>query len=173
MQFIYKSIYKYKELLRLYLDNQNEKYPSNETEAIQMFKLEPWLYFNNHSGMNNKHYHWPSNSENPTYLEKIYISIGLYPIGYIENISIDILKKQVIVGHFAIEKCLANRNGLGRVLANTLRLKLISKYGIKKIIFRENHSNFHELAYSDFFKSIGATHNPTNNHPTAEWHWNI
>lgn len=173
MHFIYKTICKYKELLRLYLNNQNKKIPIDETEAMQMFKLEPWLYFNNHSGMNNKYYNWPSISEKPIYLEAIYIRIEEYPIGYIENISIDILNKQVIVGHFAIEKCLASRNGLGRVLANTLRLKLISKYGTKKIIFRESHSKFHQLAYSDFFKSIGATHNPTNNHPTTEWHWSI
>lgn len=101
---------------------------------------------------------------------------GSRELGHIDLTEYDAKHKVMYVLHFATWK--ENRRlkieGLsaGRAMAFAFRDCLQYNLNCRRIVFRENHSEYLEIGYARFFNALGAVPRQSNHHPNrAAWHW--
>ena len=139
-------------------------------DAIHIFKSNPRKYFKGFGqNENNEIYKWPEKLG--SHLDNIYIRVENFSIGYIHSISVSSDAKTVCIGHFAIDSQIPPAKGVGKSIAKAFAFEL-RKYGVTKIIFKENHSDFENKNYVAFFESLGAIEDK-NYSSRRVWQWDI
>lgn len=153
--------------------------PVSLETAIELFKKEPAQYFT----YRQKPFEWPlhdATSRRPIDLKNTRVLVGEHTIGFVERVQC--IGETARIRHIAVEKSLTvKRTGLGTTIARTYASQLRSRYGVKRIIFMEDHSNYHKSGYPAFFASLGATPLKTGpgeraDRPDFEWlekNWGI
>ena len=137
-------------------------------EAIALFKANPLRWFRDARGP----YRWCQDLTNGRvwHTEDIGIYVGERPIGYVERFSITKETRTARIGHIAVAKGLEG-NGLGYVIAHALRLGLVANYQVTTIVFAEDHTDYEEAGYPEFFTRLGATEVVEQVGWRPVWHW--
>ena len=105
-------------------------------------------------------------------IPSLYVKTNWRIIGYIENINVYQKSQYVWIGHFATVRDFRGAR-LGRPMAFALR-KAISKYfQFTRIMFQENHHDFWEINYNNFFEKLGAVprRGTSPYRPAWVWEW--
>lgn len=138
--------------------------------AIVKFRQSPSKWFTYREAP----YEWPS-SENlgrPIFPDNLRVAVDGFTLGHIERISVS--GSTATIGHIATTTECAGK-GVGPVLAKAYATELEKHLKIKRIVFAEDHTKFHEAGYPAFFAKIGATAMPVDpkltkaDRPDYEW----
>lgn len=121
-------------------------------EAVTAFIDSPsqWFYYRGQP------YIWPMpipGMQGDIYFDNIRVLVDGHSLGLVEGLTIR--GRSAYIAHIAVENKLIRR-GIGSALAHGLALELVAQYGVDRIVFTENHPQFHASGYPAFFEYLGA-----------------
>lgn len=140
--------------------------------AIDSFKRTPANYFT----YRQKPFSWPQqDSDRTTQIDftDMCVQVCDHKLGFVERVHC--IDATAWIKHIAVVKSLGGkRTKIGTVLARAYAHELRTRYGINRIIFQEDHREFKEAGYPEYFASIGATpmsikHGQLPDRPDFEW----
>lgn len=127
----------------------------SEDEAIALFKEDPSKYFT----ARGEPLSWEvpdQHSQRPLFPDDMRVVVGERTLGYVQRVKCS--GTTVTIGQIAVEKSLSGRGkGLDIVIARAYAAELRRRYGVNRIVFAEDHSNYHEAGYPSFFTRLGAS----------------
>jgi predicted N-acetyltransferase YhbS len=88
-------------------------------------------------------------------LPDIFIRSANQPIGYVQNIQLELQHGIGWIGHIACETGFEG-HGIGRKMVETLIKSLRETHGVTTLVFAENSTRYQSAGYPAFFKHIGA-----------------
>lgn len=145
----------------------------SEDEAIALFKEDPSKYFMARGEPLRWEVPNPHN-QRPLFPDDMRVVVGERTLGYVQRVKCR--GTTATIGHIAVEKSLSGRGkGLGIVIARAYAAELRERYGVNRIVFAEDHSNYHKAGYSSFFARLGASPLPVDprvqlpERPDYEW----
>lgn len=158
------------ELLKKHLLRKEETQLSGD-EAIELFMRTPLEWFTHRQ----EPYLWPSVCDTTGQIEGFFPNISIDVHGYhladIEYISVK--DRTATILHVGVAMKFTRR-GIGPVLLRSLVRELSRRYRVNTIVFSENHREYHDRGYSNFFTKIGARSlaarwDQTPDRPDYEW----
>ncbi len=138
-------------------------------EAVAKFTSTPSAWFLCHG----EEYSWPDpDSTHGFGLSNVNASVHGHHLADMEVLYVQ--GSTLTIGHLGVQTHVVQR-GVGKALVKAFAKEVGHRYGVSRIVFAENATNYHQKGYGKFFARIGATALPIDplrhkpNRPDFEW----